>query len=105
MSGDVEAVVAVAVDLAWVNRLLARTPVPPAAAIVLADRGGAIRGRHPDPGRWVGTVVRERTLQEKIQSRPGGCAATGRRSTSSSRPVRSAPETAACAGWSRSTAT
>lgn len=53
-SGNVEGVLAVWIDLSWVNRELQKARLPPGARIGLIDGMGTVLARYPDPENWVG---------------------------------------------------
>jgi signal transduction histidine kinase len=52
--GRARAVVFAAMDLSWLNRLVAAADLPEGAALVVIDRNGTILARHPNPQTWVG---------------------------------------------------
>lgn len=67
-SGQVQAVVFVAVDLAWFNQLAAEARLPEGAALTVMDHKGTILARHPDPEKWVGRSVPEAPIVKIILS-------------------------------------
>lgn len=54
-SGQVEAVVIAALDLAWLNQLAAAVELPQGAVVTVTDRNGTVLVRYPDSQNWVGT--------------------------------------------------
>jgi signal transduction histidine kinase len=48
------AVVFAAMDLSWLNRLVAAADLPEGAALVVIDRNGTILARYPNPQAWIG---------------------------------------------------
>jgi signal transduction histidine kinase len=52
--GRVQAVVFAAMDLSWLNHLVAEVDLPESAALVVIDRKGTIIARYPNPLPWVG---------------------------------------------------
>jgi signal transduction histidine kinase len=52
--GRARAVVFAAMDLAWLNHLVAAADLPEGAALVVMDRNGTILARYPNPQTWVG---------------------------------------------------
>jgi signal transduction histidine kinase len=58
-SGNVEAVVFAALDLAWLNRLAAETQLPANSILTVADERGTILGGVPHPGAWAGKTFPE----------------------------------------------
>jgi PAS domain S-box-containing protein len=49
-----DAVLFVAIDLAWAERAMLESELPPHSALLLVDPDGMVIARHPDPGRWAG---------------------------------------------------
>jgi signal transduction histidine kinase len=56
-AGQVQAVVAAALDLGRLNQLAAQARLPEGATLTAVDRNGTIVARYPDPWQWVGTVL------------------------------------------------
>jgi signal transduction histidine kinase len=52
--GRVQAVVGAALDLAWLNQLMADAELPEGALLLVIDRNGAILFGHPIPEAWIG---------------------------------------------------
>jgi signal transduction histidine kinase len=52
--GRVQAMVFAALDLSWLNRLVAAIDLPEGASLLVIDRNGTILARHPNPQTWVG---------------------------------------------------
>ncbi|MBI2760595.1 MAG: EAL domain-containing protein [Chloroflexi bacterium] len=71
-AGDIVSVVFAAIDLTWLNRVVAETRVPPGASITVIDRAGVVFARSPDPDRWVGVSIADRSLARAILSRDEG---------------------------------
>jgi two-component system, cell cycle sensor histidine kinase and response regulator CckA len=55
--GKVTAVIAAALDVAWLNQIASSAPLPAASVLVLVDRHGAIVARSPDAPQWVGREI------------------------------------------------
>ncbi len=53
-SGQIQAIIAAGLDLAWLNQLIAAAPLPPGSSLTVLDRNGAILARQPEPEQWVG---------------------------------------------------
>ncbi|HBY94008.1 MAG TPA: PAS domain S-box protein, partial [Chloroflexi bacterium] len=70
-TGRVRAVVFVALDLGWLNQLVAQTQLPPGATFTVIDRNGTILARFPDPDRLVGETVPEAPIVDAIRARRG----------------------------------
>ena len=65
-SGELRAVVAVSLDLAWLHQLLAETQLPPGAAVSITDRNGILLSRYPDPAAWVGQTLGDGPLLDHM---------------------------------------
>jgi signal transduction histidine kinase len=52
--GHVQAVIYAAMDLSWLNHLLADVELPEGAVLMVIDRSGKILARSPNPELWVG---------------------------------------------------
>lgn len=72
--GEVQAVVAGAFDLSWFNRLVAEVQLPPGTTFTIIDRQGTILARHPHPEQWVGRLLPETPLIQKILTQGEGTA-------------------------------
>jgi signal transduction histidine kinase/HAMP domain-containing protein len=73
-SGQVEAVLSISLDLAWLNELAAKTRLPSATTLTVIDRKGTILVRFPDSEKWVGKSMAERPLFQIILNRGEGTA-------------------------------
>src|SRR5574341_1457801 len=71
-SGQVEAVVAIALDLAWLNELAAKTRLPSTTTLTVIDRKGIILVRFPESGNWVGKSMPQTRLLQTILNRSEG---------------------------------
>lgn len=72
--GQVEAVVSIALDLARLNELTAKTRLDMATTVTVIDRKGTILIRFPESENWVGKSMAERLLFQTILSRGEGTA-------------------------------
>jgi len=70
--GEVRRVVFVAVDLAWLNELVASTRLPRGSAATVIDREGVVVARYPDPGKWVGKRPDNAAFQTALASVTAG---------------------------------
>ncbi|MBI3802081.1 MAG: HAMP domain-containing protein [Deltaproteobacteria bacterium] len=57
--GQVQAVIAAALDLSRLNQIAAQAHLPSGATLIAVDRNGTIIARYPDPEIWVGKVLPE----------------------------------------------
>lgn len=64
-NGGVQAVVFAALDLSWLSQLAAKVELPPEATLMLLDRNGTVRARHPEAEQWIGKIAPELALAEK----------------------------------------
>jgi len=69
---EVGAVVFAALDLAWLNKLVAKAQLPSGTTLTVIDRKGTILVRHPDPDKWVGKSMPETPLVQTIVSQGAG---------------------------------
>jgi len=59
--GKLEGVLYATLDLAWMQNLAGRLPLPPGAVVVVVDAGGTVLLRYPDPERkWMGKPAPEK---------------------------------------------
>ncbi len=78
VSGQVEAVLSISLDLAWLNELAARTRLPAATTLTVIDHAGAVLVRFPDPEKWIGKSMADRSLFRTIvNGREGTAEAVG----------------------------
>jgi len=64
--GKLHAVIYAALNLSWLNELVANTELPPGSIMFVIDSGGTVLARYPDPGNWVGKGVRHAPLVDLI---------------------------------------
>jgi len=69
---EVGAVVFAALDLAWLNKLVAKAQLPSGTTLTVIDRKGTILVRHPDPDKWIGKSMPETPLVQTILSQGAG---------------------------------
>jgi diguanylate cyclase (GGDEF)-like protein len=74
-SGPVLGVMAVALDLAWVNQLAAQAELPEGATLTVWDTQGIILARYPDAEQWVGQSAPEAPIVQAILAQQGEGAA------------------------------
>jgi C4-dicarboxylate-specific signal transduction histidine kinase len=55
--GQIQAVVFVALDLSWLNRLVQNLQLPSGATFKVIDENGVILAHYPDGGQWIGRSV------------------------------------------------
>jgi PAS domain S-box-containing protein len=61
--GRVKGVVSGALDLAWLNSLVADAQLPPGSTATMVDRDGAILARYPHRDQWIGRRAPAELLQ------------------------------------------
>ena len=66
-TGELKAVVFLAVDLAYLNQTFATEELPNGALFILFDRNGTVLARSSDPEQWVGTTVPDEMLLGAIE--------------------------------------
>ena len=64
--GEVAAVVFASLDLAWLNRYLSESLLPPGSVLAVMDRRGTLLARYPDPEFWVGENIADTPLAREI---------------------------------------
>lgn len=70
--GEVERVVFAALDLDWLNRLIATAEQPEDSVLMAIDSQGTVLAHYPDAGKWVGTTLADSPLIRTILSHPRG---------------------------------
>lgn len=73
--GEVRAVLVAALDLSWLNRLLAEEQLPSGSTITVIDRASTILARSPNPEQWVGRTVAELPIGKTVLAHAGEGAA------------------------------
>lgn len=73
-SGNVQMVVFAALDLDWFNRFESefQSQLPKEATWTEIDRNGMILVRRPEPEKWIGQPLPERSLAKTVFSKPHG---------------------------------
>jgi diguanylate cyclase (GGDEF)-like protein/PAS domain S-box-containing protein len=64
--GEVAAVVFASLDLAWLNRYISESLLPPGSVLAAIDRRGTLLARYPDPEFWVGENIADTPLVQEI---------------------------------------
>lgn len=72
----VQAVVFVALDLAWFNQLAAGFHLPTGAVLTVIDRNGAVLAHYPDAELWVGQALGGAPIIETVLQRREGTTTT-----------------------------
>ncbi len=62
------AVVFANLDLAWFKQLDVEAQLPSGAALIVIDSSGTILARYPDPEKWVGKKLPEKSISHKLRS-------------------------------------
>ncbi|BAY08462.1 PAS domain S-box protein [Calothrix sp. NIES-2098] len=71
-SGQVQAVVIAALDLAWLNRLVAELKLPAGSVVTITDRQGTVLVRYPDAQNLVGKSVPDAAITKLVLSQIEG---------------------------------
>jgi signal transduction histidine kinase/DNA-binding response OmpR family regulator len=69
------AILTAALDVGWLNQLLAEAHLPEAATLSIVDRSGTMVARYPDPERWVGRSVMDTPIVQTVLAQGAGAAA------------------------------
>jgi signal transduction histidine kinase len=72
--GRVQAVVIAAIDLSWLNRLVAAADLPEGALLLVIDRNGTILAGYPKPQAGVGKLERSNPLFQAMLAQEQGTA-------------------------------
>lgn len=77
--GQVQRVLAVGLDLAWLDRYLAQRPLPEGAVLTVLDAQGTVLARTQEAEKWVGQGVPEAEIAQIVLARgvPGTVEALG----------------------------
>src|SRR5262249_718207 len=70
-AGEITAVVAVALDLDWLNELAKQAGLPPGSMLTVIDRNGTMLSRYPDDGKWIGKLMPEPLVLNAILTQKG----------------------------------
>jgi signal transduction histidine kinase len=70
----VQAVAFAAIDLSWLNRLMAAADLPEGALLLVIDRNGIILARYPEPQAGVGKLERSNPLFQAMLAQEQGTA-------------------------------
>ncbi|MBI3575152.1 MAG: diguanylate cyclase, partial [Gammaproteobacteria bacterium] len=63
---EMAAAVFASLDLAWLNRYLSESLLPPGSVLSVIDRRGTVLARYPDPEFWVGENIADTPLAQEI---------------------------------------
>jgi len=66
--GEVEIVVVIGLDLAWIGNLFARSAIPQGGALTLWDADGHVMYRHPDNEKWAGTLNADAEIVKELRA-------------------------------------
>ena len=70
-AGVPRTVLVTTLNLAWLERELAKAQLPEGSRVVVADADGRILGRHPDPEQWIGKSAPQLSLLKSILAKGG----------------------------------
>ena len=70
--GSISGIAFAALDLAWLNRAVARTGLPEGSTLTVIDHRGTILVRHPDPERWIGKAYPDAPIVQAVLSEGKG---------------------------------
>ena len=69
-AGEVQAIVAAGMDLAWLNQFITQMTLPPGSVLTVIDSSGVVLARTLEPEAWVGQTMSEAPLIEAILAQP-----------------------------------
>lgn len=70
-AGRVTGIFFISLEIAWLERELAKEHLPQGARLVVVDDRGIVDVRQPDPGRWTGHSIAHQPLFKQIQADGG----------------------------------
>ena len=70
-NGNVSAIVFAALNLDWLNQLIADHKLPPGSTLTVVDSRGTVLAHHPDADKWVGQSVQDSSIFKFISNHPG----------------------------------
>ncbi len=71
---QIRAIVSAALDLGWLNQLLAEAQPPEGTTLSMIDRTGVIVAHYPDPERWVGRSSADAPIVRTVLAQGEGAA-------------------------------
>jgi C4-dicarboxylate-specific signal transduction histidine kinase len=71
---QIRAIVSAALDLGWLNQLLAEAQPPEGPSLSIVDRTGTIVARSPDTERWIGQSLPEAPIVRTVLAQGAGTA-------------------------------
>jgi hypothetical protein len=73
-TGEILAIVSAALDVHWLNQLLADARPPEGTTLKIIDQSGTIVAHYPDPARWVGHSLPDAPLVHTVLAEREGAA-------------------------------
>jgi PAS domain S-box-containing protein len=73
-ANQILAILTAALDVGWLNQLLAEAHLPEAATLSIIDRSGTMVARYPDSERWVGRSVMDTPIVQTVVAQGAGAA-------------------------------
>jgi signal transduction histidine kinase len=70
--GKLKGVVFGALDLSWLNEILAKSELPAGSVLFAVDQNGTFFARYPDGDKWVGKTVPYASLLNSVMSKGAG---------------------------------
>ena len=67
--GQVQAIIAAGMDLAWLSRFVTQTELPAGSTLTVIDGNGTVLARNLEPGKWVGQTVADVPIAKAILTR------------------------------------
>jgi PAS domain S-box-containing protein len=70
--GSVRALLFAALDLQWLQELVAGSDLPPGSVVTVVNQAGQVLARNPDPDGWVGGPLPDERLAAAFEDLPAG---------------------------------
>jgi len=70
-SKNLQAIVAIGIDLSWINQLISEADLPSNSAYTVIDRNGTILARYPDPEKWIGQPASDVPIVDEVLTKQG----------------------------------
>ena len=70
-SKNLQAIVAIGIDLSWINQLISEADLPSNSAYTVINRNGTILARYPDPEKWIGQPASDVPIVDEVLTKQG----------------------------------
>ena len=70
-TGQVQAVLAVSLDFAWLNQIATQAQLPPGSSLSVINSQGTLLAHYPESEQWVGKTLPDVTIVQELLARGG----------------------------------